>query len=274
MNVLDNSLQGISCPSASACTAVGFHQGRRAVGKTLIESWNGTAWSIVPSPSRPSHNILRDVSCFSPSFCTAVGYSYGAHSEPKTLIESWNGTAWSIVPSPSPGPVLGQDYLDSVSCPSASFCIAVGWHNRSKLKTLVESWNGTAWSVVPSPSPDVGFVKPDYLNGVTCLSATACTAVGSYARGTLVESWNGTTWSVVPSPNPAGPGSGSLYSVSCAAADACAAVGSGTTGTLAEAWNGSTWSVVPSPSVGSGDRLAGVWCTAADACNAAGYDTS
>jgi hypothetical protein len=127
VHVLDNTFQGISCPSASACTAVGYYQGRRAVGKTLIESWNGTAWSIVPSPSKPSHNILQDVSCSSASACTAVGYSYGPHSEPKTLIESWNGTSWSIVPSPSPGPRLGQDYLDSVSCPSASFCTAVGF---------------------------------------------------------------------------------------------------------------------------------------------------
>ena len=62
-------------------------------------------------------------------------------------------------------------------------------------RTLVESWNGTAWSVVASPSPSVAF-----LYGVSCPSARSCKAVGEYANNsgavrTLVESWNGTAWS-------------------------------------------------------------------------------
>ena len=57
------------------------------------------------------------------------------------------------------------------------------------------------WSVVPSPSPGSG----DALSGVSCVSAEACTAVGTYHTSsggarTLIESSNGTTWSVVPNP--------------------------------------------------------------------------
>ena len=63
-------------------------------------------------------------------------------------------------------------------------------------RTLVESWNGTAWSVVPGPSPSVA-----YLYGVSCVSARSCKATGEYANNsgvvrTLVESWNGTAWSI------------------------------------------------------------------------------
>jgi hypothetical protein len=125
----------------------------------------------------------------------AVG-NYGSG----TLVESWDGTAWSVDPSPTPGTYGG---LSGVSCSSARSCAAVGNYSHgtgsgsSGLgQPLVESWDGTAWSVVPTPRPAVA-----YLYGVSCSSARSCQAVGDYAgnRGlsqTLVESWDGTAWSV------------------------------------------------------------------------------
>jgi hypothetical protein len=247
---------------------------RAAVGQSLT-------WAIVPSPNNNVlDNTFTGISCPSASACTAVGYSYGTHSEPKTLIESWNGSAWSIVSSPNPGPGLGQDYLDGVSCPTASSCTAVGYYQKryGHLKTLIESWNGSTWSVVPSPSPDAGNERLDALGAVSCVSATACTAVGAYHKGILIEIWNGTAWSVVPSPNEGSNGDG-LGSVSCAAADACMAVGSysntgGPLRTLAESWDGATWSIVPSPNAGgtgTSNQFGGVSCTGPDTCTAVGY---
>ncbi len=53
---------------------------------------------------------------------------------------------------------------------------------------MIESWDGTSWSVVPSPNP----ATDDGLEGVSCVSATACTAVGrgliSGVSKTLIES--------------------------------------------------------------------------------------
>jgi hypothetical protein len=37
--------------------------------------------------------------------------------------------------------------------------------------SLIESWNGTDWSVVPSPDPSAGY---NDLNSVSCTSTTAC----------------------------------------------------------------------------------------------------
>jgi len=56
----------------------------------LIEAWNGTSWSVVPSPGRGSHSALVGVSCVSATACSATGY-YPAGGRRKTLIES--GTA-------------------------------------------------------------------------------------------------------------------------------------------------------------------------------------
>jgi hypothetical protein len=281
-------LQDVSCASATACMAVGDRyyssDGSSGVYTTLAESWNGTSWSVVNSPS-PSDNLnqLNSVSCVSPVACTAVGYVSTLSGGYRTLIESWNGTSWTAVPSPNLGSASDQNYLDGVSCTSASACTAVGYHYNGAFRTLIESWNGTSWSVVPSPNP--GPTVNDSLYGVSCVSATACTAVGSRyttVYRNLVESWDGTSWSVVSSPNIGSATSpNSLEGVSCTSATACTAVGvhyasSSSPGrTLAESWNGMSWSVVPSSNpAASGDVLTGLSCTSATTCTATGYGGS
>jgi hypothetical protein len=210
-------LVGVSCSSASACTAVGADN-----NGPLIESWNGTRWSVVPSPRKPN-GLLDAVSCVSPTLCTAVGENGLPPSEP--LIESWNGTSWSVVPSPR----KANGNLSGVSCVSAATCTAVGSYFAPGAigKPLAESWNGTRWTITPIPTP-----KPDDfdLNGVSCLSANRCAAVGSYLPDpasqlrTLIESWNGTRWSKVASPSPT-PKAYVLFGVSCPSARTCTAAG-------------------------------------------------
>ena len=79
---------GVSCVSPSFCLAVGSRL-RRLVSHTLVERWDGSRWSVVPtSDPADEHSNLRGVSCASPSFCVAVGSHFtatGAHA----LIESW-----------------------------------------------------------------------------------------------------------------------------------------------------------------------------------------
>ena len=106
-------------------------------------------WSVTPSPNPSSNNGagLDGVSCVSTVFCMAVGY-YNGPSQP--LVESWDGSSWAITPSPSPNDDSQNSYLSDVSCTSSTNCVAVGtyWTNSSVVvpQTLVESWNGAAWS--------------------------------------------------------------------------------------------------------------------------------
>jgi hypothetical protein len=135
-------------------------------------------------------------------------------------------------------------------------------------------------------TPPIG-AQPDQLAAVSCTSATACTAVGSYGGLTVAEAWNGTKWSVEPTANPTGSKGSSLAGVSCTSATACTAVGGydngdGTYATLAEAWNGKSWVVEPTPNPRSSKgthilvlSLSGISCTSAAACTAVGgYDNS
>ncbi len=245
--------------------------------RTLIESWNGTAWSIVPSPNDGSNfNELLGVSCVSTTSCQAVGDVLDSISgDPiKTLIESWNGTAWSLVPSPSPG--TSANALYGVSCVSATSCKAVGSLTNSTYrvsKTLIESWNGTAWSLVPSPSPGT---RSNELYGVSCVPTTSiCKAVGGFSNDTgatytksLIESWNGTAWSVTPSPKP-GTTTNYLTGVSCVSATFCQAVGNYV---FVESWNGTAWSYFSTPQPGgNGDYFGGVTCSSVTSCKAVGH---
>ena len=81
-------------------------------------------------------------------------------------------------------------------CPAPRTRTAPRWV-RPRSGLLAEQWNGTTWTPQTMPLPSgYDFV----LNGVSCSSATACTAVGSYTSSAqlvgLTERWNGTTWAV------------------------------------------------------------------------------
>ncbi len=107
---------------------------------------------------------------------------------------------WNVIPSPN-GP-SGSD-LDAVAVVSTNDVWAVGDNQPGgSFTTLIEHWDGTQWSVVPSPSPGSQY---NVLYGVAAVSISDVWAVGYSSSGnsqqTLIEHWNGSSWSVVTSPN-------------------------------------------------------------------------
>jgi hypothetical protein len=266
-----SQLYDVSCPESDWCMAVGYWEAYRQ-GRwrytLLTETWNGTAWSVAPSPvlSDIGFKYLRSVSCLSPAWCMAVGRYQQANSN---LAELWNGSSWSHVHVPS---VSNGDQLNSVSCVTTSFCMAAGDGNG----TLVETWNGSAWSVLPSPD---GGKQPvtDQAVGVSCPSREFCMLLDLFDGGGKQDmatfSWNGASWTALPTPNP-GPATNDLSSVDCTSAASCTAVGTEvrarTALALVEQWNGSAWSVVRTPVESPADYLSGVSCTGIQWCAAIG----
>jgi hypothetical protein len=114
--------------------------------------------------------------------------------------------------------------------------------------------------LLPDPSPRADAS----LGGISCVSATVCTAVGRSWWGPLVERWDGSAWSVVPTPSFAGSMRASLGGVSCTSRSRCVAVGWTNKWPLVERWNGSRWSVQATPHTRAtrGVFLNGVSCTA------------
>lgn len=257
---LPASLSSVSCPTSTFCMAVDYS------GNSL--RWNGTSWSV---PQKISQ-VLAAVSCPSASFCVAVGSSGGPLGPAAGYAVTWSGSSWSkptSIDSSGGGPfsiscpsssfcLVGDKkgnsitwdgstwsaperedkrlpiIMDSISCLSTTFCMAVGISSNAKAYAL--SWNG-AWSA-PEGIGGIG-----QLTSVSCASLSFCMAVGSYGPlgdedGYAVR-WNGRSWST---PRKTGPTSNlidSLFSVSCPSTTFCTAVG--INGDALQ-WNGSSWS--------------------------------
>jgi hypothetical protein len=133
--LLDYQFNSIDAISPTNVWAVGDSGDNVGVGgtptSTLIEHWNGTSWSIVPSPSPGSAPSLTGVTTSnSASSVWAVGYDTPAGAtQPQTLTLNWNGTAWTTVSSPNVG---AASRLVSVSTkPGAAIVWAVGYSGVS-----------------------------------------------------------------------------------------------------------------------------------------------
>ena len=160
----------------------------------------------------------------------------------------------------------------SVSC-TAGRCAAVGWDDVGLCGgrgdgfysvPVLGFWAEGLWSLRRDPNLSartVAAVRGDSsLNGVSCTSPRACTAVG-----TGVYRWNGRRWSTQRAPI----GADELGGVSCTSANACTAVGSGV-----YSWNGRRWLSVPITDASAADReLAGVSCLSRASCVAVGNYT-
>jgi hypothetical protein len=127
------------------------------------------------------------------------------------LIEHWNGTTWTQVPSPSPGGPTRNNWLIGVTATSATDAWAVGrtFHRATpfRYQTLIEHWNGTTWTQVPSVTPansiDAQLVAVAATSGSNAWAVGYyIVAAGGFPHTTLAEHWNGTTRTQVPSPNP------------------------------------------------------------------------
>jgi hypothetical protein len=157
---LNGFLFGISADATNDVWAVGT----LSLGGTLIEHFDGTAWSVVPSPNTGNGQIvLFGVTAIAPNDAWAVGFfveALNGDRPQKTLTEHWDGTSWTVVPSPNVGGPDTQtisNQLRGVIAVSANDVWAFGDTDQfgpSKITNLVLHWNGTAWSIVPSPDPN------------------------------------------------------------------------------------------------------------------------
>lgn len=136
----DNGLGGVTCVSAGNCWAVGAYVNSVGGVATLTEHYDGSGWTIVPSPNAPKgRSYLSDVSCASATDCWAVGEHGRFPSSPRTLIEHYTGGAWVIVKSASAS--TQSNNLSGVKCVRIRVCWAVGSFRdtaSSVTKTLIE----------------------------------------------------------------------------------------------------------------------------------------
>jgi len=249
----NNVLSRVDAVSANDVWAVGYYVNDLGIAQTLTQHWNGTQWRVVPSPNVGPlfDNRLTSVEAVSSSDVWAVGYYFDQEVKQQTLTMRWNGTQWNIVASPNQGQY--GNTLNDVAVVSASDVWAVGTYltSTSIQRSLSLHWNGSNWSIVPSPPIGSG---DNVLYSVDALAANDVWAVGGYrgsSSGTrvLTQHWDGTQWTVIGAATDLT--YNVLYSVDIVAANDVWAVGAASDNArepLTLHWDGARWVVVRSPS--------------------------
>jgi hypothetical protein len=158
---LNSFMFGVSALASNDVWAVGDFG---AIGGTFIEHYDGSVWSAVPSPSPgDGENALFGLTALAPNDVWAVGYFVAAFNQDrpqKTLVEHWNGISWKVVPSPNVGGNNSQtisNELRGVIAISANDVWAFGDTDAfgpEQITNLVMHWDGTKWSIVPTPDPN------------------------------------------------------------------------------------------------------------------------
>ena len=258
-------LQGVVDISPTLAWAAGNVTDGAHAGQ-VIEQWNGTKWSLFPTPKfgkKDQANVFAMTSS-SANDVWAIGSLVNLGTGlVSPLFEHWNGTAWTATTGES-----SNDFLFGASADATNDAWAVGFNVSDSITTSAMHWDGTNWKRVATPNVGEGTNK---LNAVLALAPNDVWAVGfstpvappkQAATLTLIEHFDGTSWTVVPSPN-VGPNSANqsnrLLGLTANSANDIWAFGSyfptdgsGHQMTLVLHWDGITWTIAPSPSPAKG----------------------
>jgi hypothetical protein len=203
-------------------------------------------WKLVPGSG---FGTYTGVAGLSTNDVWVVGYLYDQFSGrdlPKTL--HWDGSRLTVVPAPAASP--GYNHFNAVAMAGSSDVWAVGYktprYYTTAFTALIEHWDGSRWTVVPSP-----YQGAAELTAIAAVSPTDVWAVGirtGIPQGSLVLHYDGTKWSTVADGHASD--NTNLRGVAVTSANGVY-VGGSTTGdngdrvTFVERWNGTSWTVEP-----------------------------
>jgi hypothetical protein len=146
-------LTAVRAVSASDIWAIGDAPN---AGTGIVMNCNGTSWTqtTVPAPSGTDWD-LTGVSADSASDVWAVGFTYNDLATAdgvQSIAEHFNGTSWTLTDLPVPS---GHTYsaIAGVLAISPTDVWATGYSTSGSTDVaLFENFNGTSWTVEPSPS--------------------------------------------------------------------------------------------------------------------------
>jgi photosystem II stability/assembly factor-like uncharacterized protein len=180
-------LDSLYCSSTEAC--VGIH-GQFA----STTSDGGLTWR---SARLLNHGSLEAMACPTPRTCYAVGWDavgdgtrHAPHADNATVLRTTDGgKTWTQEP-PRPRDIGG---LSDISCPTRSYCLAVGASpysasHQTVAVALVTRNSGRTWRRLVLPKGETE------LSGVTCSAPRVCLAVDGADTRTISTDNGGTTW--------------------------------------------------------------------------------
>jgi hypothetical protein len=284
-------LIGTSCPAAGHCVAVGLDNGYEPISLAGDPStWGLAQTREVTLPHTFDNNpgdgsLLLAATCTSTTSCVAVG----GDGNDQPLVLRGNPATWTA--SQAHQITLGSSFsgdffseLQSIACPSATACVAVGLDAGGQ--PLVLAGNPATWGAAQAKEITLGgtFGRNGELTSVACTSSSSCVAVGDDGNGMpIVLSGDPSTWDV-PQVHEIALGAsfgseGYLSSIVCASSSSCFAVGndrhrqpfvlSGDPATWGPA---QAYQVTLGSGFGSQGRVYSLTCTSSSSCIAVGLD--
>ena len=283
----------LATAAVSASLLLGF------MGSTAGAAIGTSAWSdVTPPEASPGYaaSAMNSVSCPTRLICFGVGeYENGmAQTRPmaaKQLAGSWF-KAVDISP-PTDAQISPQAMLNSIDCPSASKCWAVGSYLDQGLhkQAMAVKFTAGTWGQaikIGVPADSAGFAS---LASIACPTPSTCIAVGSYRQtntGTraIFTTLQGGVWKQAKAarmPKDASSSSPSAFtSISCQSASDCWAVGTYLNSRPATAPMGDHWQsgslgraiALPYPNdafiINTPPTLSSISCSRTGGCLAAG----
>ncbi|HUS13889.1 MAG TPA: S-layer homology domain-containing protein, partial [Chloroflexia bacterium] len=176
----------------------GYEDG--TVYQTLTQHWDGTAWTVVPSPNPgSSDNTLLGVAAVSAGDVWAVGWSHDPYTAAYvSLIEHWNGSDWMVVDRVSTsGPTgLNRSFLEALAVVSHADVWAVGSMRFPRTGTAWTEHYTTQFTDVPTSNPFYNYISclacrgivsgyttdPPCTTGVPCFQPGANVTRGQMAK--------------------------------------------------------------------------------------------
>ena len=176
-------LEGLACPSANLCVAVGENTDRSAGVAVPLNPATGAIRRGQSVHSVTHKGILVDLACPSTTVCLAVGW--GA-SQPSVAVPIDPKTGARLKGQGDRAISARAAMLTAVSCPSISLCLAVGNDTGDPSVGQAVPIDPTTATIVADHSIQT-VAGTGALNAVVCRSTTTCVAAGSgFASATAV----------------------------------------------------------------------------------------
>ena len=188
-------VRSVSCASAGRCAAVGWYQDRSGHQNGLLLSGKHGRWSAAEAslPANAATNPevqLNSVSCAGAGDCTAVGTYLDAFGHLHALLVSEVAGRWApgvearLPHDARPAQQTQNQILNvnSVSCASPGYCIAVGnYQDRTGAgQGLLLTQRRGRWKPGAEAPLPAGGTAAGELASVSCPSVGNCTGVGDF----------------------------------------------------------------------------------------------
>ncbi len=207
-----SGLAGVSAISAGGASSAAVVAAAAPAPPAPVRSiWQAEA-TVNPQATQLTNSTLAGVSASGPNDAWAVGSHGDTKAFDHPLAEHRVGGTWTQVPVPQPA---GQEaILSGVDDLSPGNAWAVGKDETGGAsKTLSAHWNGTAWSIVPTPDITHAGAQ-NQLTGVSSdaagdvwASGFADNVNGQNFRVPFVLQRTGSTWVLTRVPDPGSEGS-------------------------------------------------------------------